>query len=106
MTKPQTKFVNNISPFTGMKVVKPPPVSIDQLEICADPIPSTKAAPKYKYDSVFDVLKLGECIACPSDRISAVSGAMRTYLKRTGKGGRVVSTLRYADGRGRIWWTK
>lgn len=107
----KTKFANGINPFTGEraeteKVVRIAPVSPDQLEVRNDPIPTVKTAPKYKYDDTFDQIIPGGCVACPSDRVSAVSGALRTYLKRKNKGGKVVSVQRYEDGRGRVWWVK
>ncbi len=103
MTKPAQ------SPFDNMpkRKAKPcDPVDVSQLEISDDPLPAARAAPGHKYDALFDKLAFGQCVKTEVGRADKVAQALRTYLKRKDKQGRVKSMTDYGDGKGRVWLIK
>ena len=56
-----------------------------------------------KYDAVFSKLRFGSCVACEPDEMNKVANALRKWLEREEKPGKVVSVKRDKDGRARVW---
>jgi hypothetical protein len=72
--KPQTKFVNNISPFTGAR---------SDLVVTNDPPPQS-SKPGGKYDPVFASMKPGQAVACSEEDLDRVAEALRHWIKKKG----------------------
>ncbi len=75
------------------------------LVICDDPLPTARALPDLKYQSVFDRLKPGQCIKCDSKDVGKIACGLRKHFERRGITDKVKTASRYeADGMGRVWW--
>lgn len=106
MTKPSTlKKVE--SKDTSKAVVKTPQRFLDTAELIVtnDPLPAARAAPIHKYHSVFSVMKMGQCVRCPTASVGRVSGAMRKFIEIKRLHATVKSMTRFEDdiGFGRVW---
>ena len=102
--KPSTVFAGKSSPFTAVPRAKKifAFVDADSLTITNDPLPKRRASPN-KYSVIFDKLKIGQCVKCEPNEAAKVAHALTVWLKKIGKTGRVKSTCRYDDGKGRVW---
>jgi hypothetical protein len=82
-------------------------LAAEDLVVCKDPLPDTRFFSRYKYDSVFEKMKPGECIRCPGENAGSVSAALRQYVKRKGIEAKVKSTDSYpakkGEPTGRVW---
>jgi len=79
--------------------------NLDLIEICNDPLPTARALPDLKYQSVFDRLKPGQCIKCAPADVGKIACGLRKYFERKGITDKVKTASRYeADGMGRVWW--
>lgn len=74
----------------------------EKLKITDAPLPLARAQPRNMYDNLFDKLKYGQCVECASNEVGAVTGALRSYLKRKARSGDIRSSTRIDDGKGRI----
>lgn len=116
MTRPKTTIVN--SPWSALaqksskkntKSKTPKraePVCVDELVVCDDPPPRTTLGQRAsKYAERFEKLKVGQSLKCDTKNVTIVAGAMRAWLKRSGRDGHqaVVSVSDYGDGKGRVW---
>ena len=80
-------------------------VNVDELSISSDPYVDHRSKPAGKYDALFEKMKPGQCIRCPSEKAANVKTAMDKWLKFTGREGYARARSRYpADGQGRVWW--
>lgn len=94
----KTKWVN---PLTKTKAKL---VDVSSLVIVNDPIPVTRATVTAKYGELFRKLKPGQAIKCQPDEAAKIGHALNTWLKKTGKPGKVKTCCRYeSDGLGRVW---
>lgn len=101
-----TKFGK--SPFPGKVTPQPAKkksVDLAGIEKCRDPYTPERVINKHKYDQLFEGIKEGDCFKVPGgDRErSALSRALRLYLKRHNIDGIVRQEGRTADGIGRVW---
>lgn len=74
------------------------------IRLSDDPLPATRAEINGKYTEFFASLPYNKRIVCPPDMASGISNALRTYIekhKRTGK----IRTIRKhpEDGLGGVW---
>lgn len=60
--------------------------------------------PPSKYDAVFSKLKMGSCLICEFDEVKKTEDALRKWLNRNDKPGRVYRNAKCKDGLSRIWW--
>lgn len=103
-----SQFVNRINPWTQQKMTKSnkPAASIvaAELEICNDPLPTRRINPDGKYSAVFDKMKLGQCIKCPTGNAGRRGQALRKWIEQKKLPYRVSTAERYElDGLGRVW---
>lgn len=59
-----------------------------------------------KYDNLFESMKFGSCVACEPKEMNSVANALRKYLQRQKRQGKVVSVSRCEDGKARVWLVK
>lgn len=77
-------------------------IDVNKLRIAHDPI-IKRAVAQSKYDDLFRKLSHGQCIVCEPSQANALANMLRTYVKRNNVKGKVKSTERYTDGKGRVW---
>ena len=77
-------------------------IDVQKLRIAHDPI-IKRAVTESKYDDLFRKLSHGQCIVCDSGHANSLANVLRTYISRHGIKGKVKSTERYTDGKGRVW---
>ena len=104
----QTQFVNRTNPWTRQKMTKQntpmTSLSLADLSIRSDPLPTTRHQPEGKYTAIFSKLKPGQCIKCPTGTASRLGQALRKWIEANKLGHRVSATETYeADGQGRVW---
>ncbi len=56
-----------------------------------------------KYDEIFASMKYGSCIACEYSEFQKIANALRKYLERTKRPGKVVHVSKCEDGKARVW---
>lgn len=56
-----------------------------------------------KYDDLFASMKSGSCVACEPAEMNSVANALRKFLERTKRTGKVVSVKHCEDGKARVW---
>lgn len=101
-----TLLPNGVNPWTGHKMTKKPsnPITLAELSICNDPLPTRRVMPGGKYTELFGKLQPGQCIKCPSGAAGRLGQALRKWIEANKSGLRVSSTDHYeADGLGRVW---
>ena len=75
----------------------------EKLEITNDPVVSRYSGPG-KYDDIFRRLTIGQCIKCEPQWADKLGQALRTYLAKNNRPGRVKTSRNYEkDGKGRVW---
>lgn len=112
MTAAHTTFVNNRSPWTGLKMTTEkyrPRVDPTGLTIERNvPLPVARTV-RNKYEHLFGQMKPGECIKCKPEEVTPVANAMRKWIDDHKKRGElmVVSQRHISDGKGnyigRVW---
>ena len=95
----KTKFVNGVNPFTGKK-------EAEELSVCNDPIPESRAKQEGKYEHLLSKMKPGQAIKCPPNAVGRIANAAKKYAKTHHPGCIVRSTQDYGDGMGRVWIIK
>lgn len=80
-------------------------VDLSQLAITSDAIPSKRYQPSYKYNSLFDQMKLGQSVRCPTESIGKVGHALRKYIITKGVRASVKAMTQFDGdpGYGRVW---
>ena len=75
------------------------------LSITNDPLPASRTAPIFKYDTLFDGMTPGQSLRVQTSRVGSVVHAMRKYIGRKGRTQHVKSQPRYQKdtGFGRVW---
>jgi len=74
-----------------------------KLAIGDDPLPESRARPGFKYGSVFERMKPGQCIKCEPNQAPVLATALKKWVV-DGKLPYIVrATSRYTDGAGRVW---
>jgi len=82
------------------------PVDPSALSVCSDPLPAHRMRPDCKYLAVFNQLKPGLAVKCPTDDANRIANALRKHIEAHPKelgGCTVRSTGDYGDGAGRVW---
>ena len=59
-----------------------------------------------KYDDLFGAMKFGSCVACEPAEMNCVANALRKFLERMKRDGKVISVSRCDDGKARVWLVK
>lgn len=101
-TKPTTMPKDNApKPPRKPAVAKDPKKITDpsKLEIVDDPLPEKRSfSAEYKYDEVFEKLKIGQSLKCTTEETQRIANAMRSWIKRDQrKGVAVLSATNYRD---------
>lgn len=102
-----TAAAKNVSPFTGL-VRKKTMAHIDTSMLTVEhntPLPEGRRV-LGKYDALFDSMKFGSCVACEPKEMNCVANALRKFLERNKRAGKVVSVSRCEDGKARVWLVK
>lgn len=80
-------------------------VNVDELRVVKLPFPGQRAFSLHKYDDVFERMSPGDAVQLSSAKIGPVSGAMRSWLKRTKRKGIVRSRSNFPEqGKACVWW--
>jgi hypothetical protein len=77
-------------------------VDIDSLKITDDKYTGRRYT-TYRYDALFGKLKYGQSIQCNKGDASTICNAMRDYLKRKNKKGKVRSVENWDKTTSRVW---
>lgn len=77
-------------------------VDINTLKITDDQYTGRRYT-RYRYDPIFNKLKYGQSISCLPSDTSTVCNALRDYLKRKNKKGKVRSVENFDNTSARIW---
>lgn len=88
------------SAFDAVKPVDP----VAGMYVSSDPV-LKRAAQRSIYADLFEKLNPGQCIVCNSEDVGRVSHALSKWLQKTGQSDkyRMKATMRYTDGKGRVW---
>lgn len=78
-------------------------IDLSKIIIGFDPVVS-RASTAGKYDDLFRRMQPGQSLELPADWTDKVAQALRKYLEVNKKTGRVKSSRKYSDGKGRVWW--
>lgn len=106
MKAAQTKFVNNVSPFTGKKkpIAQKVEADIKTVSICDDKYAPERAKVVGKYDKTFGAMEFGQAVKCQGGDALKIAAAMRKWGKTSAKKIVVRATSNYKNtGTGRVW---
>lgn len=79
-------------------------LDVEQLVICDDPLPASRASPINKYVPLFSSMKVGQAIKCKPEEVARVGHAMRKWILENKLPYIYRLQSRYhADGMGRCW---
>jgi len=79
-------------------------LDVEQLVICDDPLPASRASPINKYVPLFSSMKVGQAIKCKPEEVARVGHAMRKWIKENDLPYIYRLQARYhSDGMGRLW---
>lgn len=106
--KPQTTFVNNLNPWTGVAAVaKTSPLEPEKLEFCTDGLPVGRIADGGKYDELFSRWKLGTAVKCRPEHVGVLAKALSAHVKAKKLSAIVRTSRKYpgdkTDTNGRVW---
>lgn len=92
-------------PKSGRKVArKRTELDVEQLVVCDDPLPASRASPINKYVPLFSSMKVGQAIKCKPEEVARVGHAMRKWIAENKLPYIFRLQARYhADGLGRVW---
>ena len=95
--------MNNVIKTQWQKVPrKHQDVDVDQLKIVDDKYQGRKIQ-KGKYDDIFGKMKYGQAVSCPSEKAQTIANAMRDWLIRVRKKGKVKAVTYHTKTTGRVW---
>lgn len=77
-------------------------VDLDSLKIVDDEY-TGKRKTQHRYDALFSKLKYGQSISCPKGNASTICNALRDYIKRKNKKGKVRSVENFDKTTSRVW---
>ena len=77
-------------------------VDLTQLKIVDDKYQGRKIQ-KGKYDDLFSKMKYGQAVSCPSADAQKIANAMRDWLVRVNKKGKVRAVTYHTKTTGRVW---
>jgi hypothetical protein len=79
-------------------------LDVDQLVVCDDPIPASRASPINKYVPLFSSMKVGQAIKCKPEEVARVGHAMRKWIleNKLPYVYRLMSRY-HTDGMARLW---
>lgn len=79
-------------------------LDVEQLVICDDPLPASRASPINKYVPLFSSMKVGQAIKCKPEEVARVGHAMRKWILENKLPYIYRLQSRYhSDGMGRLW---
>lgn len=87
---------------TWVKTSKKRLVNLQSLKITDDPYVGRRVI-NYRYDFLFNKLKYGQSISCEKANVGTICNALRDYLRRHGKKGKVRSVEHFDETTGRVW---
>ena len=96
------------APFPGKQPRTKKALDLTTVTKCRDPYKPERVMQQHKYDDLFAGVREGDCFRVDGDAAarSALSRALRLYLKRQGVEGIVRQEGRTEDGIGRVWLLK
>lgn len=107
MTQPKTTFASNSNPWEPPKAkpkTSPRIINPADLSICNDPLPDVRPSPEGKYNALFTKLKYGQSLKCPQGSSPKIATALKSWLAKHKKPGKVQGQVRYGeDGTDRVW---
>lgn len=94
--------MNNVIKTQWVKPAKKRLVDLETLKITDDKYEGRRYS-QYRYDPIFNKLKVGQSISCQKGDAGTICNALRDYLKRKNKKGKVKSVEHYDKTSSRVW---